>query len=92
VRPTIEQAVGGITQPVIVTKAVQEPLPPPLEAVESSAKEMEPLFKDARRKLKSADVDEFWNKAAKKHKAPTKPDMLTYEQAKQLGLTPEDKP
>ncbi|MEW6093044.1 MAG: response regulator [Chloroflexota bacterium] len=92
VRPTIEKAVGEITQPVIVTKAVQEPLPPPLEAVESSAKEMEPLFKDARKKLKSADVDEFWNKAAKKHKAPTKPDMLTYEQAKQLGLTPEDKP
>jgi hypothetical protein len=35
-------------------------------------------------------VDEFWDKAAGEHKAPSKPDMLTYEQAKQLGLAPED--
>ena len=51
---------------------------------------MEPLFKEAKKKLKPADVNDFWDKAAGKHKAPTKPDMLSYDQAKQLGLAPED--
>jgi len=53
-------------------------------------REMEPLFKESRKKLKPADVNDFWDKAADKHKAPTKPDMLSYDQAKQLGLAPED--
>ena len=44
-----------------------------------------------KRNLKPAEVNEFWNKAADNHKAPSKPDMLSYEQAKQLGLAPEDK-
>ncbi len=35
-------------------------------------------------------MNEFWDKAADKQKAPSNPDMLSYEQAKQLGLTPED--
>jgi hypothetical protein len=35
-------------------------------------------------------VEDFWNKAAQQQKASTKPDMLSYEQARQLGLTPED--
>ncbi len=75
------------------TRAVQEPSTVPLEVVEVSSREMEPLFKDAgkNKKLKPAEVDEFWDTAATQHKAPTKPDMLSYEQAKQLGLTPEEK-
>jgi hypothetical protein len=61
-----------------------------MEVVEQSARELEPLFKEAKKKLKPADVNDFWDKAANKHKAPTKPDMLSYDQAKQLGLAPED--
>jgi hypothetical protein len=61
-----------------------------LEAVEPGLHEMDPLFKESRKKLKPADVNDFWDKAAGKHKAPTKPDMLSYDQAKQLGLAPED--
>ena len=53
-------------------------------------REMAPLFKESRKKLKPADVNDFWDKAAEEHKAPTKPDMLSYDQAKQLGLAPED--
>jgi len=70
--------------------AAQEPGTTPLEVVEQSAKELEPLFKEAKKKLKPADVNDFWDKAADSHKAPTKPDMLTYDQAKQLGLAPQD--
>ncbi len=67
-----------------------EPPTKPMEVVEQSAGELEPLFQQAKKKLKPADVNDFWDKAADKHKAPTKPDMLSYEQAKQLGLAPED--
>jgi DNA-binding response OmpR family regulator len=91
-RAAIEKALIENIEPLVALKAKPEPKTLPLEAAEVSAKEMEPLFKDAGKKLKPAEVDEFWTKAAKKHKAPTKPDMLSYEQAKQLGLAPEEKP
>jgi CheY-like chemotaxis protein len=87
-RKNIEQVFGETAQG---TPATQEPPTTPLEVVEQSTKEMEPLFKDAKKKLKPAEVDEFWSKAADEHKSPSKPDMLSYEQAKQLGLAPEDK-
>jgi hypothetical protein len=48
------------------------------------------LFKDSKKKLKPAEVNEFWTKAADNIKAPSRPDRLSYEQAKQLGLAPED--
>jgi len=83
----IEQAIGEVAQG---TSAIQEPPPSLLEEVEQSMSEMEPLFKDAKKKLKSAEVNEFWNMAANKHKSLSKPDMLSYEQAKQLGLAPVD--
>jgi len=87
-RKKIEQLIGETSQGTPTTK---EPLTTPLENVEQSTKEMEPMFKDAKKKLKPAEVDEFWSKAADEHKAPSKPDMLSYDQAKQLGLAPEDK-
>jgi CheY-like chemotaxis protein len=87
-RKNIEQVIGETAQG---PSAIQEPLTTPLEVVEQSMEELEPLFKNAKKKLKTAEVNEFWNKAADKHKAPSKPDMLSYEQAKQLGLAPDDK-
>ena len=86
-RKNIEQVISQITLAPVV---IQEPLTTPLELVEQGMKELEPLFKDAKKKLKTTEVNEFWNKAAGEHKAPSKPDMLSYEQAKQLGLAPED--
>lgn len=62
-------------------KAVEEVRTEPLE-------DLEPLLK-AKKKLKPQELDAFWEEAVDKTKAPTKPDMLSYEQAKQLGLTPE---
>jgi len=94
-RKDIEKVVGRLAQ---VPSENQEPPVTPLpraqtgtaEAVDQGLKDMEPLFKNAKKKLKPAEVNEFWKKAADKHKAPSKPDMLSYEQAKQLGLTPKD--
>jgi len=71
-------------------EAAQEPVTTPAETVEKSIRELEPLLKEAKKKMKPAEVNEFWDKAADQHKAPTKPDMLSYDQAKQLGLTPEE--
>ncbi|MCX6035206.1 MAG: response regulator, partial [Chloroflexi bacterium] len=94
-RKNIEQGFGEIVQGSSTT---QEPPATPLprtrtgttEGIDQGMKEMEPLFKDAKKRLKPAEVDEFWDKAADKHKAPSKPEMLSYEQAKQLGLAPKD--
>ena len=88
-RKTIEPMLGGITSG---TPATQEPPTTPLEGVEQSMKEMAPLFQEAKKKLKPADVNAFWDQAADQHKAPAKPDMLSYDQAKQLGLAPKDEP
>ena len=86
-RKKIEQIFGGTDQEL---SAPQEPAAAKVDTGELGIKELEPLFKDAKKKLRSADVDDFWNKAADEHKAPSKPDMLSYEQAKQLGLAPKD--
>ncbi len=86
-RKVIEPVLG---EPATPTPASMEPPTKPTEVVEQSAGDLEPLFTQAKKKLKPADVNDFWDKAADNHKAPTKPDMLSYEQAKQLGLTPED--
>jgi CheY-like chemotaxis protein len=86
-REQIEQGLGGTSQGLA---AEDEPPTTPLEVNEQSGTEWEPMFTDAKDKLKPAEVNEYWNKAAIKQKAPSNPDMLSYEQAKQLGLTPED--
>jgi CheY-like chemotaxis protein len=79
-----------IDEPAQVPEVVQEPLPIPEEPAVQEMKDLEPLLKGAKKKLKHTEVDEFWDKAAGQHKAPSKPDMLSYDQAKQLGLAPED--
>jgi DNA-binding response OmpR family regulator len=86
-RKKIEPALGDITPG---TPASQEAITVPLEVVEQGLPEMDPLFKEARKKIKPDDLNAFWDQAADNHKAPTKPDMLSYDQAKQLGLAPED--
>jgi CheY-like chemotaxis protein len=86
-RKKIELALGEISP---VVPATHEAPAPPLEAVDHGMREMAPLFEESRKKLKPADVNDFWDKAADNHKSPTKPDMLSYDQAKQLGLAPKD--
>ncbi len=54
--------------------------------------EMENLFKQAKKKkMKTGELDAFWGEAAAKHSnAPTNPDVISYDQARQLGLMPDD--
>ena len=58
---------------------------------EAGSVDLEPLFKKAGKKLKPEEVDAFWNAAVDKQKAaPTKPNIISYEQARKLGLAPEE--
>ena len=88
-RSNIELALGEAAPGVPAIKGLPTTSP---ETVDQGTKEMDPLFKEARKKVKPAELNEFWNNAASQHKAPAKPDMLSYDQAKQLGLAPEDEP
>jgi DNA-binding NarL/FixJ family response regulator len=86
-RKNIERGILEMNQMI---SAVEEPPTTPLPVIEQTMEEMEPLFMDDQPKLKPAEVNDYWDEAASNQKAVSNPDMLSYEQAKQLGLTPED--
>jgi len=58
-----------------------------------SAEEFEALLAQSKKKkLKPNEVESFWEEAVDKTGAiPLDPDKLTYEQARKLGLAPDDK-
>jgi len=51
--------------------------------------DLDALFASADSKKKVDDLDAFWNDAVEKTGSiPTNPDVITYDQASKLGLTP----
>jgi hypothetical protein len=43
--------------------------------------------------IEPGDVDAFWDQAASEHaNKPTSPDVISYEEARKMGLAPDDKP
>ena len=57
---------------------------------EISSEELDALFKQ-KKKIETADLETFWDNAVGAHtSAEVDADKLSYEQARQLGLTPED--
>lgn len=80
VRTIIEQVIGETARNISV------PQPSPSAPPEG----IEPLFNAEQKKPIPENVNDFWSKAADTHKPPSNPDMLTYDQAKQLGLAPKD--
>lgn len=75
-------APGKPAEPVEAVKYVEPP----------TMAEMENLFRQAKKKkMKTDELDAFWGEAAAKHSnAPTNPDVISYDQARQLGLMPDD--
>lgn len=64
----------------------------PEEQIEDaiSSEELDALFKQ-KKKIETADLETFWDNAVGSHtSAEVGADKLSYEQARQLGLTPED--
>lgn len=54
--------------------------------------EMEALLKSAKKKVKQNEMDDFWIKAAEKHAGKsTNPEVISYEEARKMGLTPDER-
>jgi DNA-binding response OmpR family regulator len=87
-RMNIEEILGESTPEVAPS---QETPALPQDQTKPSEEDMASLFKGTKKRLIPSEVDDFWNDATNEHITPTKPDMLSYEQAKKLGLTPEGK-
>ena len=88
-RQKIEQSLDAMDVPLVpYIKPHTAPLPEAPAA--PSADELEPLLQKAKKKLKPEEVDAFWTTATGKHKAAPKSDVLSYDQAQQLGLTPKE--
>jgi hypothetical protein len=65
----------------------------PSEKMEPHVKEIDAIFvKAPKKKLKSEEVDVFWDKATSQttFSDATGPGLLSYDQASKLGLTPTD--
>jgi CheY-like chemotaxis protein len=86
------QSLGVVPTPVVVEATAPEPEALPLiEAHQEPEPEvdLDALLATANKKSKVKDVDAFWDDAAEKAgNIPTNPDVITFDQARKLGLNP----
>jgi len=75
--------------PVVMEDDVEEEITRYEEPLtQTTSDEIEALFK-AKKKITTDELEAFWTDAADKQGAvPSNPDVITYEQARQLGLAP----
>jgi DNA-binding response OmpR family regulator len=67
-------------------------LEPETIPVAATPEELANLLEGSAGKLKQDEVDDFWNTASSDNKVSSdNPDVLSYDQAHQMGLTPEDR-
>lgn len=79
------------TGPQPEPEAEPEPEPAPVEETSADAEELGQLLSSQGQALKHDDVDAFWQKASDSMSgSPLNPDALSYDQARQLGLAPEE--
>jgi CheY-like chemotaxis protein len=98
VRGDVENILMSLgVSPMVETSETAVPVeePPPIPFVSTEEEEPEPevdldaLFASAKKKSKVKDVDAFWEEAVEKTgNIPTNPDVITFEQARKLGLDP----
>src|SRR5918996_451478 len=92
VRADIEnilQSLGVAPISMLMESAVPEP-EPVLQADQPEPEvDLDALFASADKKSKVKDIDAFWDEAVEKtSNIPTNPDVISYEEARKLGLTP----
>ena len=57
---------------------------------QATSEEIEALLK-GKKKISTDELEAFWeNAAAEQGGVPTNPDVITYDQARQLGFAPEE--
>jgi len=65
--------------------------PNKVEPESNGDRDLEPLLKHTKKKLKKDEVDAFWDQAVDgQRNVPPKPNVITSDQARQLGLAPLD--
>lgn len=85
------QSLGVAAPPIPVEAAIPEPeaLTMPEEQEPEPDVDLDALFANAGKTSKVKDVDAFWNDAVEKAGTiPTNPDVITFDQARKLGLNP----
>ncbi len=92
VRDEVEKALKSIGVAPIVAdeeEAAQAKYQEPV--TQGSSDEMARLL-NARKKMSTGELEAYWEAAVEKHgNVPTNPDVISYEQARQLGLAPDEK-
>jgi CheY-like chemotaxis protein len=86
----IMQSLGVTSAPAVAESAIPEPEPlaPDLEEPEPEV-DLDALFASTPNKSQVPDLDAFWNDAVEKtSNIPTNPDVISFEEARKLGLTP----
>ncbi|HTP01686.1 MAG TPA: response regulator [Anaerolineales bacterium] len=98
----LRDEVGKSLRSMGVTAELKEPAPAPAPVEHGKTEElhgapaepeMEALLKGATgAQVKPEDMDAFWDQAAVQHANKTNnPEVIPYEQARKMGLTPEEK-
>lgn len=81
----------GVAPPPPMTEPVipePEPLTPDLEEPAPEV-DLDALFASANQNATVKDIDAFWNDAVEKtSNVPTNPDVISFDEARKLGLTP----
>jgi CheY-like chemotaxis protein len=85
----ILQSLGVAPISMAGESALPEPETIPQSDQPAPEVDLDALFASADQKSKVKDIDAFWNDAVEKtSNIPTNPDVITYEEARKLGLTP----
>lgn len=85
------QSLGVVPAPVVTEAPAVEPEALPSNEVQELEPEvdLDELLATANKNSKVKDVDAFWDDAVEKAgNIPTNPDVITFEQARKLGLNP----
>ncbi|MDO9302287.1 MAG: response regulator [Anaerolineales bacterium] len=91
VRETMERSLRLMGMPTALAELDTMESIPISASTNVLTQDIENLFSQVKKqKIKAKDADAFWDEAVEKHgNPPLHPDMISYEQAKQLGLTPQ---
>ncbi len=90
--PSVETSVPMAVETVVEENAEESAAVEEVGAAEEDLAEFEALFSERKEELtKRENADEFWDAAAASHRfGPGSASRLTFEQAHQLGLTPDE--
>jgi CheY-like chemotaxis protein len=84
------QSLGVAPTPIVTESTIPESEPLPLSPEEPEPEvDVDALFASAGEKTPVKDLDAFWDEAVEKtSKIPTNPDVISFDEASKLGLTP----